>query len=91
MADSELPEDDWHTHVFVFLDICCDKCEFEPDLRWAWDDIQKESDAAVVFTIRAVRHLKDADWIMNGSRPICPTCAEMLRLMPDVAQDQSTT
>jgi hypothetical protein len=77
MPTPELPQDEWHTFVYVFLTaVCCSKCETEPDLMWAWDGIEATGEAAAeIFALRAVEHLKAAGWVMHEGRPCCPACA----------------
>ena len=75
-AFEKLPEDDWHTHVFVFLDAtCCTECGLDSNLRWAWENLPSDRDAADVFTNRAVKFLRDAGWQMHDGFPWCPECA----------------
>ncbi len=75
----ELPDDYWHTFVYVnFGWLSCGKCDVEPDLRWAWPQGVEGEQAAVVFAIRAVEHLKAAGWIMHDDQPCCPECAAKL-------------
>jgi hypothetical protein len=72
----ELPEDDWHTYVFVCLACYCE-CNAEADLQWACDDLPADGtpDAAILFTIRAVEYLKREGWQMIDNQPYCPICA----------------
>lgn len=75
----ELPEDDWHSHVYVhFSWLECAVCNLEPELEWAWDGVSSGEQGVVEFSIRAVNHLKDARWQILDGGIYCPTCAASL-------------
>ena len=79
-STSELPDDYWHTFVYVHFGwLCCGQCEAQPDLEWAWDGITAAGEASVAqFTIRAVEHLTNTGWVMHKEQPCCPACAARL-------------
>ena len=73
----ELPEDNWHTYIFVSLACYCDypQCNAEADLEWAWDGLEDAPNSATIFTIRAVEYLKREGWQMIGDyETYCPKC-----------------
>jgi hypothetical protein len=80
MPTHELPEDDWHTFVYVhFSWLACGQCQLKPDLEWAWEGIEAKGEEAVrLFTIRTVEQLKKAGWVMYNDEPCCPACAARL-------------
>jgi hypothetical protein len=77
MAETKLPDDFWHTFVYVhFGYFCCGRCGIEPDLEWAWEGLTANDEAGLVqFTNRVVPHLKSEGWIVLDAQPRCPLCA----------------
>ena len=83
-SSEDLPEDDWHTYVYVFLDAtCCTECGLEPDIMGAWDNVPSGEAGVVVYAIRVVKCLKDAGWQMRHKFPWCPDCAA--KLFPEIS------
>lgn len=79
MPNTELPDDDFHSHVYVHFGwLCCDHCKTEPDLEWAWEGLGPGEASVQVFAARAVQRLKADGWIMYNDGPLCPTCAAQL-------------
>jgi hypothetical protein len=67
MTFTIMPDDDWHTYVYVhFSWLCCEKCGREPpSLEWAWKGVEPGELGAKRFTVRAVEQLKAEGWTMQ--------------------------
>jgi hypothetical protein len=73
----ELPDDAFHTHLYLFLDGTeCGKCGCRPNLLWAWEGVAPGERGAMQYAIRAVEYLKREGWQMSDAlHPFCPKCA----------------
>ena len=71
-----LPDDYWHSFIYVHLDwLSCGTCKNEPDIEWAWRNIDAGKIAAQVAVIRIVERLKADGWTMYRDELCCPDCA----------------
>jgi hypothetical protein len=75
----KLPDDEWHTHVYVhFSWLECAGCGVEtPKLDWAWEGTASGEPGVAEFTIRAVRFLKNVGWRCENGALWCPACADI--------------
>jgi hypothetical protein len=73
----ELPEDWWHTYVYVYFGwLSCGECEVEPDLEWIWEGVTADGENGVAqFTLIAVDRLKDLGWTIRDDGLCCPKCS----------------
>jgi hypothetical protein len=81
MAEVESQQDGFHSYVYVHFGwLCCDECQIEPDLEWAWKGLRPGEASVQMFATRAVERLKADGWIMHNDGPLCPTCAAKLEI-----------